>query len=71
LPDLVQRADRLCELNVVAQAVNVGNTTVVQDAWKRGDKLTIHGWIYGLSNGLLHDLHVELASPDDVRAHAS
>lgn len=70
LPDLAQRVDRLCELNVVAQAVNVGNTTVVQDAWKRGDKVSIHGWIYGLSNGLLQDLHVELASPDDVRAHA-
>lgn len=70
LTDPAQRVDRLCELNVVAQAVNVGNTTVVQDAWKRGDPVTIHGWIYGLTNGLLHDLKVALASPDDVRRHA-
>lgn len=48
--------DRLCELNVLAQAGNVSRTTVVQDAWKRGRKLIIHAWVYGLSDGLLHDL---------------
>lgn len=49
--------DRLCELNVLAQAGNVSRTTVVQDAWKRGRKLIIHAWVYGLSDGLLHDLN--------------
>jgi carbonic anhydrase len=50
--------DRLCELNVVEQVLNVGNTTVVRDAWARGQSLAIHGWIYGLTDGLLEDLGV-------------
>ena len=50
------RADRLCELNVLEQAHNVCRTTIVQDAWQRGQTLTVHGWIYGLKDGLLHDL---------------
>ena len=51
-----QRWDRLCELNVIEQAVNVCQTNVVQDAWARGQELSIHGWIYGLQDGLLKDL---------------
>jgi carbonic anhydrase len=47
---------RLCELNVIEQAVNVGQTTIVRDAWARRQPLTIHGWIYGLSDGRLRDL---------------
>lgn len=47
---------RLCELNVLEQVVNVGRTTVVQDAWARGQSLTLHGWIYGVGDGHLHDL---------------
>ncbi len=50
------RQDRLCELNVAAQVANVCHTTIVQDAWRRGQALTVHGWIYALSDGLLRDL---------------
>ncbi|MEO6725610.1 MAG: carbonate dehydratase [Blastocatellia bacterium] len=53
-----QRWDRLCELNVVKQVHNVCNTTVVQSAWKRGQQLAIHGWVYDLHDGLLRDLNV-------------
>jgi carbonic anhydrase len=49
-------ADRLCELNVIEQVANVCQTTIVRDAWERGQKLEIHGWIYGLQDGLLRDL---------------
>lgn len=52
------RWDKLCELNVVKQVHNVCNTTVVQSAWKRGQQLSIHGWVYGLHDGLLRDLNV-------------
>jgi carbonic anhydrase len=58
--------DRLCELNVVEQVLNVGRTTVVQDAWARGQELAVHGWIYGLQDGLLRDLLTGIDSPDDV-----
>ena len=50
------REDRLCELNVIEQAVNVSETTIVQDAWDRGQSLAIHAWIYRLDDGLLRDL---------------
>ena len=53
-----ERHDRLCELNVREQVTNVAQTTVVQDAWARGQPLTVHGWIYGLRDGLLRDLGV-------------
>ena len=51
-----RRADALCELNAIEQVMNVAQTTVVQDAWSRGQSLTLHGWVYGLSDGLLKDL---------------
>lgn len=51
-----ERHARLCELNVVEQAINVAQTTVVQDAWARGQALTVHGWIYSLRNGLLREV---------------
>ena len=57
LPE-AQAIDRLCELNVIEQVSNVCRTTIVQDAWARGQELAIHGWIYGLHGGLLHDLKV-------------
>ena len=63
--DEKQRIDRLCELNVIEQAWNVSQTTVVLDAWKRRQALTVHGWIYGIENGLLRDLHVSTASPEE------
>ena len=59
------REDRLCELNVVEQVRNVCETTIAQDAWTRGQRLTVHGWIYRLDDGLLHDLGVTIASLDD------
>ena len=55
-PDPTLRADRLCELNVLEQAHNVCRTTIVQDAWRRGQKLSVHAWIYRLTDGLLQDL---------------
>jgi carbonic anhydrase len=63
-----QRIDRLCELNVIEQVVNVAQTTVVQDAWTRGQALAIHGWVYGLGDGLLHDLHATVTGADEVAA---
>ena len=56
IPDPQARADRLCELNVAAQVANVCHTTIVQDAWRRGQPLAVHGWIYSLEDGLLRDL---------------
>ncbi len=59
--------DRLCELNVIEQVYNVCQTTVVQGAWKRGQTLTVHGLIYGLKDGLLHDfLNVRVNSPEEM-----
>ena len=59
------RLDRLCELNIAAQVINVGSTLVVQEAWKKGQALSIHGWVYGLSNGLLKDLGLCISSIDE------
>jgi carbonic anhydrase len=58
LPDMAQSADRLCELNVIEQVANVCDTTIARDAWERGQTLSVHGWIYGLKDGLLQDLKV-------------
>ncbi len=63
LPDDAQADDRLCELNVIAQVRHVARTTIVQDAWARGQPLTLHGWIYGLSDGLVKDLGIAADSP--------
>jgi len=54
--------DRLCELNVIEQVANVCQTTIARDAWERGQELTVHGWIYGLQDGRLHDLNVTVTS---------
>jgi carbonic anhydrase len=51
-----RRHDRLCELNVIEQVANACHTTIVRDAWDRGQPLTVHGWCYGLSDGCIHDL---------------
>jgi carbonic anhydrase len=58
LADEEKRLDRLCELNVTEQVSNVCRTTIVEDAWARGQPLTVHGWIYGIQDGLLRDLKV-------------
>jgi len=55
-----RRLDRLCELNVAEQVLNVSKTTIVQNAWNRGQELAIHGWIYGISDGLLRDLDISV-----------
>ncbi|MFZ2972071.1 MAG: carbonate dehydratase [Ferribacterium limneticum] len=65
LPE-AQRHDRLCELNVLEQVVNVCHNPVVQDAWARGQQLTVHGWIYGLKDGLIHDLGITVDHPQDL-----
>ena len=65
--DEAQRVDALCELNVIEQARNVCQTTVVQDAWARGQELVVHGWFYGLYNGLLEDLKMTVSGPEQVR----
>jgi carbonic anhydrase len=61
-----RRIDALCELNVIEQARNVCHTTVVEEAWRRGQELVIHGWFYGLYNGLLQDMKVTIAGPEQV-----
>ena len=61
-----RRIDALCELNVVEQALNVCQTTIVDDAWRRDQELVVHGWVYGLHNGLLEDLSMNVSEPDDV-----
>jgi carbonic anhydrase len=63
LPTKAQH-DRLCELNVIEQVANVCRTTIVQDAWDRGQDVTVHGWVYGLKDGLLTDLNVTIDSMD-------
>jgi len=61
-----ERVDRLCELNVIEQVRNVCETTVVQHAWRQGQALTVHGWIYGLHDGLLRDLGICVTSPAEI-----
>ena len=68
VPELPQRIDRLCELNVIEQVANVCQTTAVRDAWSRGQALTVHGWIYGLTDGLVRDLGVSAAAPEEFPA---
>jgi carbonic anhydrase len=68
LPGEAQRLDRLCELNVIEQVVNVSQTTIAQDAWARGQALAVHGWIYGLRDGLLRDLNVTIAAEQETAA---
>jgi carbonic anhydrase len=62
----VDQHDRLCELNVIEQVVNVSQTTVVQDAWTRKQDLTIHGWIYDLQDGLIRDLQMSIAADQEL-----
>lgn len=75
LGDERARTNRLAELNVVEQVANVCSTTIVQDAWDRGQVLTVHGWIYGIQDGLLRDLKTSVASlqeaPESYRSAIS
>ncbi|MAD57444.1 MAG: carbonate dehydratase [Porticoccus sp.] len=59
--------DQLCELNVIEQVANVSKTSIVSDAWSQGQKVTIHGWIYSMTNGLLSDLDINVSSAEDLK----
>jgi carbonic anhydrase len=61
-----RRVDALVELNVLEQALNACQTTIVQDAWSRGQEVVVHGWVYGLHNGLLNDLSMTVTGIDAV-----
>jgi carbonic anhydrase len=62
IPRETDRLDRLCELNVIRQVRNVASDVFVQDAWARGQELSVHGWVYSLANGLITDLNVTVAA---------
>lgn len=61
------RANRLAELNIIRQVINLGNTTIVEKAWSKRQDLQLHGWIYGLKDGLLKDLGVNISSQEQLR----
>jgi carbonic anhydrase len=64
--DEQKRSEKLCELNVVEQVVNVCSTTIVRDAWDRGQPVSVHGWVYGLKDGHLHDLGMQVSSHEEL-----
>ena len=66
IEDTNKRFDRLCELNIEQQVANVCHTTIVQDAWRRGQELSVHGWVYSLDDGLLRVLGGVIESPDQI-----
>jgi carbonic anhydrase len=66
-----ERFNHLCELNVIEQVVNVCETTIVQDAWLRNQELTVHGWIYGLKDGLARDLGMSIQNLDELKERYS
>ena len=70
LPTEAEQHDRLCELNVVEQVVNVAQTTVVRDAWSRNQPVAVHGWVYGLRDGLLRDLGMVITSAEELPVKA-
>ncbi|MDT4896802.1 MAG: carbonic anhydrase [Acidobacteriota bacterium] len=61
-----ERADKLCELNTIEQVYNVCQTTIVQSAWERGQDLTVHGWVYALSDGLVRDLNIHITNQEEM-----
>ncbi len=64
IADQAARLNRLCELNVMRQVRNVASDVFVQDAWARGQDLSVHGWVYSLANGLVNDLKVTVSGPE-------
>jgi len=67
-----RRADSLCELNVIEQVLNVCQSTVVQEAWERGQKLSVRGWVYSLKDGLIRDLQMSVSGPGETsETHAA
>lgn len=69
IEDQHKRLDRLCELNVLEQVVNIGQTNIVQDAWAKGQDIAIHGCIYSLRDGALRDLDTSITNPDELNQH--
>lgn len=67
IADKTEKSDKLCELNVIEQVINVGGTTVVQDAWASGQNLNVHGWIYSIENGIVNDLDVCLTGETEPK----
>ncbi len=63
-----ERSNRLCELNVMEQVINVCNTTMVQDAWERQQNVNVHGWVYGVHDGLIRDLGVSACSNAELHS---
>jgi len=68
ITDDTQRLDKLCELNVIEQVLNLSRTTIVQNAWSRGHVLAVHGWIYGIGDGLLRDLNICVTNQSELMA---
>lgn len=66
IPDQEKRVNRLCELNVIEQSRNVCCTNIVQKAWRRGQPLQVHGWIYGIQDGLINDLGLNVSRQEDL-----
>ena len=64
--DYDNRLDKLCRLNVIEQVINTGETTIVQEAWARGQELAVHGWIYTIADGIYRDLHVSVRSLEEL-----
>lgn len=69
LATIEEKNNRLCELNVIEQVKNVCYTNIVQNAWKNGQSLSVHGWIYGINDGILHDLDVSISEKSQLKAH--
>jgi carbonic anhydrase len=68
IADETERVNKLCELNVIEQVLNVSRTTIVETAWERGQELTVHGLIFGIKDGLLRDLGIRVANEDELTA---
>jgi carbonic anhydrase len=68
IAEVPRRIDRLCELNVIEQVANVCQTTIVRDAWDRGQELAVHGWVYGLKDGLIRDLGTTVTKAEEASA---
>lgn len=68
LADFDHKCDRLCELSVIEQVGNVCETSIVQDAWQRGQELSVHGWVYGLKDGLVRDLQTTVTDKMSIKA---
>ncbi len=64
-----KRMDILCELNVIEQVYNLGHSTIIQSAWQRGQKVNLHGWVYGIDNGKITDLHITSSSRESLEIH--